>query len=147
MTYVDTNGHIAQWWSMLESQQSWHSVDSHFEDGARSISLWLLPTKPANNRFMTMCNTSTTRIHIIQDQQSLRHCRRLFSWSGSEGIAISFADKCRQSFGYDLLQPISALISQDAWPKLIDALLTLIFKIGQGGYSNQFCLSRRPQIA
>jgi len=39
------------------------------------------------------------------------------------------------------------VIPQDTWPKIVDALLTLIFKMGQGGYSNLFCLSRLPKIA
>ena len=38
----------------------------------------------------------------------------------------------KNSFMTDCLQPISSVITQDVWPKNIDALLTLIFKVGLG---------------
>jgi len=124
----------------------WHSVDAHFEDGAGSISLSLLPIKAVNNRFMTMCNLTPPRLPMIHDQQSLtlRWCS--FSWWGMEGIAICFAYKGSQKFLYDWICPIGGVIFQDAWPKIIDALLTLIFMMGHGAYCNLFCLWRQPKI-
>jgi len=38
------------------------------------------------------------------------------------------------------------VISQDAWPKIIDAPVTLIFSLGQGGYCNPFCILRQLKI-
>jgi hypothetical protein len=69
-----------------------------------------------------------------------------FSWWGKEGIAICFANKGSQKFLYDWLQPIRGAISKDAWPKIVDTPLMLIFMMGQGGYCNLFCLKRQPKI-
>jgi len=71
---------------------------------------------------------------------------RSFSWWGREGIAICFAYKGRQKFHYNWLQPIGGVISQDAWPKIVDTPLTLIFMMGQRGYCILFCLERQPKI-
>jgi hypothetical protein len=73
-------------------------------------------------------------------------CWRSFSWWGREGIANCFAYRGSQKFLYDWLQPIGDVISQDTWPKIVDALLMLIFIMGQGGYCCLFGLQRRPKI-
>ena len=44
------------------------------------------------------------------------------------------------------MQPIGGVISQDAWPKIVDSPLTLMFMMGQGGYYTLFCLERKPKI-
>ena len=49
----------------------WHSVDSHFHDGAGSVVLSLLPVKPANTSFMTIGNLLPPRLSKIHDQESL----------------------------------------------------------------------------
>jgi hypothetical protein len=71
---------------------------------------------------------------------------RSFSRWGREGIAICFAYKGSQKLFYDWVQPIGGVISQDTWPKIVDAPLTLIFMIGQGGYCNLIWLWRQPRI-
>ena len=91
MIYIDNTRHIALWLTMMEANTDWHSVDAHFEDGAGSVSLSLLPIKAVNNQFMTMCNLSPPRLHMIHDQQSLTFRWRLFSWWGMESIVICFA--------------------------------------------------------
>jgi hypothetical protein len=73
-------------------------------------------------------------------------CWRSFSWWGREGIDICFAYKGSQKFFYDWLQPIGGVLSQGTWQKIVDALLTLMFMMGQGGYCCLFCLQRRPKI-
>jgi len=93
-----------------------------------------------------MCNPSPPRLPMIHGQQSLTLRWRSFSWWGMEGIAIRFAFKGGQKFLYDWLQPIGGVISQDSWPKIFDAPLTLIFMMGQGGYCNLLCLWRPPKI-
>jgi hypothetical protein len=72
-----------------------------------------------------MCNLSPPRLPMIHDQQSLTLCWRSFSWWGMEGIAISFADKGSHKCLYDWIHPIGGDISQHAWPKIVDAPLTL----------------------
>jgi len=37
------------------------------------------------------------------------------------------------------MQPIARQITQDARPKIVDAALTLIFRMGQGACRNNFC--------
>ena len=59
-----------------------------------------------------------------------------------EGIAICFAYKGSQKFLYNWLHPIGGGISQDAWPKIVDALLTLIFMMWLGAWVFLFCTSR-----
>jgi hypothetical protein len=95
---------------------------------------------------MTMCNLSPPRLPMIHDQQSLTLCWRSFWWWGMEGIAICFAYKDSEKFQYDWLHPIGGVISQDAWRKIVDASLTLISMMGQGGYCYLFCLERQPKI-
>ena len=83
---------------------------------------------------------------MIHDQQLLTLRWPSSSWWGREGIAICCAYKGSQKCHYDWLQPIGGVISQDAWPKIVDAPLTLIFMMGQGGYCYLFCLPRWPKI-
>jgi len=93
-----------------------------------------------------MCNLLPRRLSMIPNQQSLTLRWRSFSWWGREGIAICFAYKGRQKFLSDWLQPIRGVISQDTWPKIVDALFRLIFMMGQGAYCSLFCLERQPKI-
>jgi len=93
-----------------------------------------------------MCNLSPPRLPMIHDQQSLTLRWRSFSWWGMDRIAICFAYKGSYKFLYDSIHPIGGVISPDAWLKLVDARLTLIFMMGQGGYCYLFCLSRQPKI-
>jgi len=95
---------------------------------------------------MTMCNQSPPRVPMIPNQKSLTLRWRSFSWCGREGIAICFAYNGSQKFLYDWLQPIGGVISQDSWPKIVDAPLTLIFMIRQGEYCNLCCLWWPPKI-
>jgi len=62
------------------------------------------------------------------------------------GIGICFANKGSQDILYDWLQPIRGVISQDTRPIFIEAPLTLIFAMGQGGYCYLFRLYRRAKI-
>jgi len=95
---------------------------------------------------MTDCSLSEVWFPRTHDQKSLTLRWRTFSWWGREGIAIFFAYEGRQKYLYDWLQPIGGVISQDSSPKIVDAPLTHIFMMGQGGYCNLFCLWRPPKI-
>jgi len=95
---------------------------------------------------MTDYNLSEVWFPSTHNQKLLMLHWRSFSWWGREGIAIWFTYKGSQTFLYDWLQPIGGVISQDAWPKIVDAPLTLIFMMGQGGYCYLFCLWRQPKI-
>jgi hypothetical protein len=105
-----------------------------------------LPTKAAISFFMNVCDQAPLILLKMQDQISLMLHWRSFSWWGMEGIAICFAYNGSQKFLYNWLQPIGGVISQDEWPQIVDAPLTVIFMIGQGGSCYLFCLWRGPKI-
>jgi len=90
-----------------------------------------------------MCNLSPPWLPMIHDQQSLTLLWHSFSWWGMEGIAICFAYTGSQKFLYNWLHPIGGVISHDAWPKIVDAPLTLIFMTWLGAWVFLFCTSRR----
>jgi len=52
--------------------------------------------------------------------------------NGAQSIAFSFAYKGSLYIIYECLQPIARQINQDANPNIVDAPLTLIFRMGQG---------------
>ena len=110
----------------------WRSVDAHFHDGAWKVLQSVLPIKAATNSFMTEYTLSEVWFPRTHDQTLLTLRWRSFSRWGREGIAICFAYKGSQKFLYDWLQPIGGVISQDTWPKIVDAPLMLIFMMGQG---------------
>jgi len=138
--YIDNNRHIVLWWTMMEGQQSLTLCWRSFWRWGRKRFTFTSAYKGSHNQFMAMCNLSPPRLPMIHDQQSLTRRWRSISWWGIEGIAIRLAYEGSQKFRYDWLQPIGGVISQDSWPKIVDAPLTLIFMMGQGGYCNLFCL-------
>jgi len=183
--YIDHNGHIARWFTMMEGQQLltlifkmgqgvFHflfcqsgqpilhlwlcttcrptdyprsttnnrcpSVDAHVHDSAGRVLPFVLHRKGARNSYMTDCNLSAVWLPRTHDQTSLMLGWRSFSRWGREGIAICSAYKGSEKFLYDCPQPIRSVITQDAAPKIIDALLMLMFKMEQGGYCNPYCL-------
>ena len=122
------------------------SIDTHFHDRAGSVLLSLLPIKAARNSFMTDYNLSEVWFHSTDDQKSFTIRWRSFSQCGREGIAYCFADKGGQKFLYDWLQRIGCVISLETWPKIVDAALTFILTMVQGGYCYLFCQSRQRKI-
>jgi len=111
---------------MIQGEQCWPSIDTHFQDGAGSISVRLFSIKVASTSFKTFCNLLPPWLHKIHDQQSLTLCWHSFWRWGREGIAICVSYKGGQIFLYDCLQPIGGLSTQDARLKIIDASFTLI---------------------
>jgi len=95
---------------------------------------------------MTVYNLSPFRWPKIHDQQSLTFRWRSFWRWGRESSATCFAYKGGQRFLYDWLQPIGSVITLDALPNIVDALLMLILKMGQGGYCNLLPLQRWPNL-
>jgi len=77
---------------------------------------------------------------MMEDQQLLTLRWRPFSWWGREHFTFSFAYKDSQYFVYDYVQPIAAQITQDTWPRIVDAPLTLILMMGQGAFYFPLCL-------
>jgi len=73
-----------------------------------------------------MCNVSPRRLQKIHDPELLTLHWHSFSWWGRERFTFSFAYTGSQYFVYDNLQPIAPQITEDTWPRIFDAPLTLI---------------------
>jgi len=68
----------------------WHSVETHFQDGAGSVSLSRLTMKAVNTSFMAVCNLLPLRLPRIHEQQSLMLHWRSFSGLGRECGSVWF---------------------------------------------------------
>jgi len=80
----------------------------------------------AKDSFITDCNLSAVWLRRTHDQKLLTLCGRSFSRWGRDVIAICAAYKGGEKSLYDWLQCIGGVITQDAWPNIVDARLTLI---------------------
>jgi hypothetical protein len=118
----------------------WRSVDAHCHDGAGRFSHSLLPMKVANTMCMTLCNLSPPRLSQIHDHEWWTLHWRSLSWCGRECFTFSFAYEGSQYYVFDYLQPFGPQDIQDTWPRIVDALLTLIFMMGQGAFHCLFCI-------
>jgi len=58
---------------------------------------------------------------------------------GQGAFQCLFSDKCGEYFVYDCLKPVAPQITPDTWTTIVDALLKLIFMMGQVGYRYLFC--------
>jgi len=76
-----------------ETLHCWCSVDTHFQDGAGSMSLLVLPIKHANTSVMTIRNLWPLRLPKMQDQKLLTLCWRSFSGWCREHLSPFFAYK------------------------------------------------------
>jgi len=103
-----------------------------------------LPVEAPNSSLTEACNHAPLRLPKLQDLKSLTLIWRSFSWWGRGRVASAFAYKGGQFLSYDYLQPMPALITQDGWPEIIDALLRLISRMGQGAFLYVFWAPRRP---
>jgi len=95
---------------------------------------------------MAVCNLSPPRSLKIHHQQSLTLLWHSFPRWGREHYTVSCSYNCSQYFVHNCLQLVTAQFTQDTWPTVLDALLTLIVNMGQGRYCNLFYLSGRPII-
>jgi hypothetical protein len=108
------------------TKNRWCSIDAHFHDGARSVLLSVFAIKPVNTSFITIWNLSLHRKPKIDDQESFTLRWRSFSSLGRERFTVAFAYKGSENCVYGYLQPIAHNITQDTWPRVVDAPLTLI---------------------
>jgi hypothetical protein len=114
------------WYTTNNCQRS---IDAHFPDGEGRVLQSILPTKAAKKSCMTDYNISEMWFVIMYEQKLLTLLWHLVERWGREVIAICFTYQGSQTLLYDWLQPISSVISQDAWSKIVDVLWTLIYKM------------------
>jgi len=112
-----------QWW---KAKNHWRSVDTHYHDGAWSVSLSFFPIKAANTLIIYRIYHTVFDLPDLQDQKSLTLCWRSISEWGREHEARSLAYKTSQYRMDEWSQPIDKQITNDARPKIVDTQLTLI---------------------
>jgi len=127
-----------------KTKNRWRSVDAHFEDGAGSVFHSLLPIKDANALIMCIHYHVAFLLPDFQDQKSLTLSWCLFWRWGRERVAFCVAYRECQHIDYVYSLPSRVFITRHMGPKIVDAPLTLIFKMGQGACFLLFCLQRTP---
>ena len=125
-------------WS--KAQDCRHSIDAHFHDGAGSVSLSVLPIKDGNTSIMCNNYQITFLLPNLQDQELLTLHRRSFSRWDTECLASFFAYNGCQYCCYVYSLQNYFLITRLTRPRIVDALLTVIFKMGQGVCPFFICL-------
>jgi len=145
--YIDYNGHIALWLTIMEGQQSLTLCWCSFWWWCWERFTFTFAYK--GSQYSVYDNVKPVTTHITHDTRPtiLTLCWLSFWEWGREGIAIWLAYNGSQKFLHDWLQSIGSVISQNVWPEIVDVLLTFIFRMWQGGYCDLFCLSRRSKIA
>ena len=125
-----------------KAQDCWHSADVQFRDGAGSVSLSLLPIMGGSTSIVYIPDQIVFVLPDLQDRKSLTLCSRSCSRWGRELLAFFFAYRGGQCCSY--VQPLQNYfsITRLTRPKIVDAQLTLIFKMGQGACCFFLCLWR-----
>jgi len=96
--YIDNNGHIALFLTMMDDQQSLTLCWRSFWRQGRKCFIFTFAYKAANNQFLIMCTLSPPRVPMIYDQQLLTLCWQSISWWGMQGIGLCFGYKGCQRF-------------------------------------------------
>ena len=122
----------------------WCSVDAHFQNGAVTISLPVLPIKAGNTMDMSIRDNIGSLLPYLPDQNSLTLRWRSFSEWGSDCIAFFIAYKGWQYDCYVNQRPDWFVITLRTWPKTGDAPLMLIFRMRQWPCGVPFRLSKLP---
>jgi hypothetical protein len=105
--------------------------DTHFQDGAVTMLFSVLPKKAASMLVMDSSDQVTFLLQDIQDKKSLTLHFRIFPGWGREHDSINLDWEASQYLVYESLQPFTPWVTQDTQPKIVDALWTLIFRMGQ----------------
>jgi len=121
------------------STASSQTVTTYFSEWATTKCSWLFwPTTLAKTTYIDNTDYIALWSTMMQGEQSLTFCWCLFSRWGREHVTLSFSNTRSQYVVYDCLQPVATYITQETWPMIVDAPVTLIFKMMQGGYCNPF---------
>ena len=125
----------------LKAQDRWHSIDSQFHDGAGSVSLSILSIKDGKTSIMCDHNQIVFLLRNLQDWKLLMLHGVWFSRRDTERLTFYFAFKCCQYCCY--VEPIQNyfIMTRITRPKIVDTLLTVISKMGQGACCFVFYLS------
>jgi len=94
--------------------------------------LVLLTTNVVNSSVMSSSICIMPWLPNMPDQTLLTLCWYSFSWWGNEDSVHWFGCKGRHYMLYELLPQSDSHIAQGTRPRIVDAPLTLIFRMGQG---------------
>jgi len=100
-------------------------------EAVMEIYLSSLPKEADKSLFIDADDLAPLGLPKMQDQSSLTYHWCSFSWCGREYAATSLAIKGGQYSVYESLQPFTTPITKDTKPKIVQALLTFIFKMGR----------------
>jgi len=100
------------------------------------MSLAYLPREAPNSSLIEVCDDVPHGLPKMRDLIFLMRHSQSFSRWDRERVASSFACNGGRYLSYDYVQLIATQVTQDARPKIVDALLMLISRMGQGS-----CLS------
>lgn len=109
----------------------WLSVDPHVQDQVESVSLSLWPIRTASTVLMYNQDQVTVQSPDLEDQKSftLRWC--LFLSDSKDVVPCIFAHIGSLYFQLGLQWTRLQSITWPTWQKIVDALLMVIFRIGQ----------------
>jgi len=108
------------------TKNCWRSVDSHFQDGVTNICCTVVHEKATNISYMNYWQRVPRREPRMASQTWFTLYQRSFAEWGSDRVAVAFAYKHFQFFGYAYQGPIHFSITLHTIPKIVDTLLTLI---------------------
>jgi len=92
-----THRHAEKPW--CKAKYCWCTIDAHFPNGARSVSLSLLVINAVYTSFMNICIQFPLRLPKMQDQRSLTRCWLSFSGCGRDRVSLVFDFKDGQFIG------------------------------------------------
>jgi hypothetical protein len=114
------------------------SVNRHFQNGKWSVSVVLLAQNAANTSVLNGFDQSPLRLYEMHSQKLwMLHLRSSSEW-GNDCVVCSFAKEGCQYVGCGLQRPHHFSISIIPWLPILDALLMLIFRVGQGACCDYF---------
>ena len=121
-------------------EKCWRSVDAHFQNGARSFLLFLVRIKNCTTSIMYNHYRIACSLPNLQDQKLLTLCWCSSSWWCRELGALCFAYKGWQHVNSVYSLPNRVFVTRFTGPRIVDAPLTLIVKMGQGAWCFLCCL-------
>jgi len=104
----------------------------------------LLPRKAADCLIMSECRRITFRLSRMQSQTSLMHHWLSFLGSGDECVICLFSYHANQCIYFGRRSQCSPLNVEYIRLNIIDALMTLILRMGQRAHHLLFQLQRQP---
>jgi len=101
-------------------------------EAVTEMSLAFPSSEGVNSSIIEVYDQAPSKLPKMLDQKYLTLSRCSVSRWGRESVPSSFASRGGQYLMYYCLQPIATQITSDANPNIVDALLMLIPRMGQG---------------